>query len=105
MISLTRAEIMSMIIPEVNGIARKRKEKAMFIVFVHPYFKQHLTLSESAATFEVVNQAKGNGWVELWDSAPSEFAGALYAAREYDCPVPCLLDEPLHPLTGIVASA
>ena len=64
---------------------------------------EHLTIDESAlADADVLARIRTLGWTLLWDSAPTEFAGAKYAADHYRCWSPCLRGEPRHPLTAPV---
>ena len=71
----------------------------MFFVYVNNRH-EHLTIDESSlADADTLMRIRELGWVLLWDSAPTAFAGAAYAAQNYDCPSPCLIGESRHPLT------
>jgi hypothetical protein len=48
----------------------------------------HLVIPDEQNTFETQENLTAYGFSHVWDSAPSAFAGANYAAIYYGCPVP-----------------
>lgn len=53
----------------------------------------HLVLPDEQCTFETIMNLQLYGFELVWDSAPSAFNGAEYAAREYGAPVPFPIKE------------
>lgn len=58
----------------------------MWNVFVSEQY--HLLLSDEECDFETIAGLFDSGFELVWDSAPTEFEGALYAGREYGAYVP-----------------
>lgn len=54
-----------------------------YLVFVRG--SNHLIVPEGQADIMALDEA---GFLLVWDSAPSEFAGANYAAKFYAAPTP-----------------
>ena len=48
----------------------------------------HLVIPDEQCSFETLENLKSEGFELVWDSAPSEFKGAQYAAQNYGAPVP-----------------
>ena len=48
----------------------------------------HLVLPDAECSFETLENVSHAGFQLVWDSAPTEFEGAQYAAREYGACVP-----------------
>lgn len=59
---------------------------SLFNVYVNG--RHHLVIPDEENTFETQQNLEQNGFTLIWDSAPSVFAGAKYAARSYNAPVP-----------------
>lgn len=58
--------------------------------FFHVFVKgDHcLVIPDEEATYETYNNLRDSGFQHIWDSAPSEFAGAEYAAKHYGAVIP-----------------
>lgn len=60
------------------NLTTQTKNTGLFQVFTND--KHHLVIPDSECTFETLENLSANGFDLLWDSAPTEFEGAKYAA-------------------------
>jgi len=57
-----------------------------FQVFIKGF--NSLTIPDEHCSFETLENLETKGWERVWDSAPSEWRGAFYAASAYGSVVP-----------------